>query len=267
MKPPSSNRQISTLINAKKGQLYYRLCMLLIKFIRSDNLHLFVYQLLSKDMTDMNYFDKMYPYIHKPTSGVNTYVVNTIVSLLNRLDIIPNTILDFGCGDCGIVESIGKEMKLGKSAIFGTDIKDTFEQSWDAARSDRDVTFKFTSFEKVVPFDKKFDVIMALMVFHHIENPKPIIKDLYDALIVGGVMIIREHDCSDKYDGIYADLVHSLFIVQNNGLDKEKILSQQNYYHSYVDWKQMIQDVGFTEIAYEPDINSPTKNYRAVYRK
>lgn len=265
---PRSNAQIQAILNTNKAPLYYRLSMIFCKFIQKKNSQDLLYALFREKKTDIEYFEKIAMQMYKPQElGVNTFVVYTILGLLSSLKIKPKTILDFGCGDCGIIEAIGKELKLPKDAVYGTDIKDTFEQSWNASRVSKNITFEFTSFDKVVPFNQKFDVIMALMVFHHIEEPKPIIKDLYDALSSGGILIIREHDCTNKNDSIFADLVHSLYIVKNNGVDKEKILSQHNFYRSAQEWRGIFESVGFTEINMDHDAMSMTNNYRAVYRR
>lgn len=228
----------------------------------------FLYNLFRKRKTDLEYFEEIGARMYKAKeNGVNTYVVYTILGLINKLGIKPKKILDFGCGDCGIVEALGKELGLEKDSIFGTDIKDTFEQSWNATRVNKDITFEFTDFSNVVPFKEKFDIIMALMVFHHIEEPAPIIREIYNSLNKGGVLIIREHDCSDKYDGVFADLVHSLYIIQNNGVVKDKIFAQQNYYRSADQWSSIFKAAGFAEIYVDRDALSTTKNYRAVYKK
>jgi 2-polyprenyl-3-methyl-5-hydroxy-6-metoxy-1,4-benzoquinol methylase len=270
MSSPSSNAQIKFLLKSNKSFLYYRLCILITKFIKKHNYYNFLYFVLKPNKSDEEIFNQIAPYI-KVYSVANAdylkYVaVNHMQILKQFIKTTPKYFLDLGCGKCDLTGHLGKELGLEPSYVFGTDIKDEFEPKWDALRkSNQMIIFDYMKNDKI-PFDKKFDIITCFMVLHHIKTPENTIKNIAERLNKNGLLYIREHNCETVEDNIFADLVHSLYMLQNKA-SAEKIKSQNNFYKSAAKWRSIICSYGFEEIYYFQDAWSVSNNYKAVYKK
>jgi 2-polyprenyl-3-methyl-5-hydroxy-6-metoxy-1,4-benzoquinol methylase len=289
-KSPKSNYQINALIKNNNPSLYYRLCLLFVKFVKKNNYYDFLYHLFRRNKSDQEIFKQIKPFIknYKPKDikdikdsknpKENTYLNNLAtrhVDLLspflqNRSEPDKSAsnlkYLDFGCGKCDLTEHIGYQLGLSSSSIFGTDIKEEFEPAWEKIRlSNKNITFRYLK-DGNIPFDNKFDIITCFMVLHHIKTPEKTIQNIHSSLNVGGLFYIREHNCAKDEDKIFADLVHSLFMLQNDATI-EKIQEQEIYYKSAANWKKMISSVGFKEIYFSEDTMSVSNNYKAVYQK
>lgn len=270
---PSTNQQIQTLIKYGGPFTYYRLCLLIVRFIKKHNYYDFLYFLLKKNKSDSELFRELRPLMRNNTTsakGDNKALnsrawrhINIIRMSTDHVKI--NTYLDFGCGKCDLTEYIGKNLGLSKSSIFGTDIKAEFEPEWEAARlNNNNIVFKYL--DEDIPFDIKFDLITSFMVLHHISSPEDTIRNIHNSLNNGGLFYIKEHNCARPEDKIFADLVHSLYLVGNDA-PSEKIQEQRIYYKSATEWRKIICDVGFKEIYFHEEPMSVAANYIAIYRK
>jgi SAM-dependent methyltransferase len=253
---------IKEIISNKSPFNYYRLCTLLAQFIKSDNYDNIIRLLLKsknffkdikkymikKDPNPKNMAERLYSGL--PISGVKRY-------------------LDFGCGKCDATYELGK---LLGAETYGTDIKQTFEGHWDTERN-KGIKFAFSTKKKIIPFGEKFGLITANMVLHHID-PRDLartLKEIYKALEPGGYFLIREHNCVGKIDCFYADLIHTLYALQNADEYNEKYLRNNNNYMSSGKWTAVIEEAGFRAVLPEcigsESASSPARNYFALYKK
>lgn len=258
--------------------IYYRLCLLFSGFIKKNN----YYNLLNNAFrnskeSDIDIFKKLLNYFLPPRDNPRNQAEKHYMRFSNMVPrYIINNYLDFGCGKCDMTAEFGRLLNLSKNNIYGTDIKEEFELEWAASRDKNDdLIFKYSTPGDIIPFEKKFDLITCLMVLHHI-NPTELnktIKAIYDALNPGGIFLLREHNCENKDDNRFADLVHSLYMVQVAGrVNKEKIENLVIYYKSAEEWNNLLRSFGFEQLQ---DISycklesmaSPSRAYYAAYKK
>lgn len=118
---------------------------------------------------------------------------NIPTQLSNRADVIhsqvtryllPNNLLDYGCGDARISELISKDKRLEVK------LTDVYEHPRLKATG---LVFKHFRQGGKAPFpDAEFNNILALAVFHHSSNPEESIKDVARLTKPGGQVIVIE---------------------------------------------------------------------------
>lgn len=175
--------------------------------------------------------------------------------------------LDFGCGDCSTAVLLGKKMGLYKSRIYGLDIDD-----WDGAGSEDLGLYqsqcKYTTYDGVtLPYpDRKFDVITAFQVLHHISDIRNIIKELHRCLKIGGFLIIREQHCADAN---MEELIRLEHVFQNQVFASDPIDEECfGKYRRRKRLKKIIKEQGFLwQGKYCSDnlIWNPTNCYYEIY--
>jgi 2-polyprenyl-3-methyl-5-hydroxy-6-metoxy-1,4-benzoquinol methylase len=249
------------------------LSLLIAKFIQKNNYYDFLYHILrDRNVPDSLVFKKIKPYL-KPVF-VDTHKsleknASFLVSIISQHIQSPKSYLDIGCGKCDLTGYIGKALHIPASNVYGADIKEEFEVNWSNNRkNNKMITFEYI--ENGIPFgNKKFDIISCFMVLHHVHDVETLLNDIYNRLSAGGLFFIREHNCIKPDDMVCADLVHSLFILQNNELDIaiSKIQAQHIFYKSADDWSKLLKSIGFKEVYIQMDMFSVSNNYKAIYIK
>ncbi len=109
------------------------------------------------------------------------------------------------------------------------------------------------------------------MVLHHIPEKqlKLTLNAIYNSLNDHGILLIKEHDCISTDDKIFADLTHSLFMIQQaREVESESILAQKIYYKSAAEWSELICSYGFRDLSDQIcSGESLSKNYVALFEK
>ncbi len=273
---PNSDKQISFLLKLKNPSTYYKLCILISRFIKKDNYYDFLFHLLrNRNIGDAELFRKIKAFmksIKQDTKSYLTYAAEKHCGLIHRFILAKNinSYLDLGCGKCNITGYIGEQMSLKKHQIFGTDVKQEFEIEWDESRkSNTMINFEYINLGKIPFKDEQFDVITCFMVLHHIPNVEKTIKDIHTRLRKNGILYIREHNCIGKEDFIFADLIHSMYILQIHPMkESEKLIKKQkNFYRSAESWSSLICSFGFEEVYFSQDPFSVSNNCKIIYKK
>jgi len=145
-------------------------------------------------------------------------------------------ILDIGCSQGLITESIGWELKLDESQVYGCDVRPLQQK--------RKFQFQLVKDSEPLPYESNtFNVITALMSLHHIETIELTLKEVNRLLKPGGVFIIREHDLFTPELEIVLDVMHGLYTrVWSN--PPEQYSFCDNFfaqYRSKNEWTQMIE--------------------------
>ena len=96
-------------------------------------------------------------------------------------------ILDFGCGKANLLKRL-EEKGIGKN-LCGIDIFESLKEIEFARKNSISSNIKNIKPYQDIPFDLKFDVIIANQVFEHIENKNLIFKQIYNCLKDGGLLI------------------------------------------------------------------------------
>jgi SAM-dependent methyltransferase len=279
---PAKDEQFKLLLaqSRKWPDIYYKLCILCVRFVNTDRRFTVVYNMF-KNMndSDSNRYRILRKHIKRPKfNGWKdmTYKMHPVQARIHKYIKSPSIdrYLDFGCGKCDSTYALGKLM--GASIVCGTDVEDTFVASWSTAREENtQVDFRYSTPEDVVPFDDvgPFDLVTCFMVLHHIQDVDHVVQELSRAIRPGGIFVLREHNCGTDTDKLFADVIHSLYIVQQEGDNYiEKIKEQQIYYRDIYAWDQLLIKHKLVRISdIDHDICEsniyPTRDYMSIYTK
>src|SRR5579863_537249 len=102
-------------------------------------------------------------------------------------------ILDIGCEDCFQIKSIGEYLNIHE--YYCLNIEDWNESGYGLKRETCNLTI-YDGFN--IPYQNdEFDVILLFQTLHHIQhNINTYMNDVRRILKKGGLLIIREHDCT-----------------------------------------------------------------------
>jgi len=167
--------------------------------------------------------------------------------------------LDIGGGDCKIAKKIADILHIDYSNTYVTELlpKDLNcnEINYIQVSSDN-----FPN-----EFTNKFQLITCLMTLHHL-NFDVIIGEIYKALTLNGLLIIREHDAFNKKLNVFLDVLHGfhLMVLQSQ---KEIFQNYKAYYHSAKFWKNLLESKGFKQVFFIKREGNTGEKYHAVYKK
>ena len=106
---------------------------------------------------------------------------------LNKINLSETTILDFGCGKGNLLRKL-KEESIGK-VLCGIDIFNS-QKELDFAKNNSNIEeIKAIKPYQNIPFDYKFDIIIANQVFEHIEDKNKVFDQLKNSLKDCGFLI------------------------------------------------------------------------------
>lgn len=129
----------------------------------------------------------------------------------------PKKILDFGTGDGSILIACRDFYNLKPTDVVGLD-KNLVKT--------KEFTFA-TDFNSVT---EQFDLVLALMSIHHIEDQEKLISEIKRVLKPGGFLIIREHDVQAKETSVYIDIIHGIY---SSSLSAETKNFKDEYFANY----------------------------------
>ena len=116
---------------------------------------------------------------------------NTLITLRNRFikdriveHFASGKCLEVGFGDGNLIETLAKKFE-----VYGVDISNfAIEEVTKKHSSER---FKICDISKEkMPFNDKFDVIVALNVIEHMEDPKFALENIFNALRRKGIFVV-----------------------------------------------------------------------------
>ncbi len=172
--------------------------------------------------------------------------------------------LDFGCGDGTITHQIGAMLGLSAENIHGVDIHHTGNPNITYCRADDNLVDRLGA--------GQFDLITALVSFHHIENVEATLQTIYELLAPGGTLIIREHDCeawnqkNNSTLAAYLNLIHAWISVKEYGNCDPCTLYAGIHYRRAFEWTYLLNRHDFTCSRLEFYTgNNPQQLYYARY--
>ncbi len=125
-----------------------------------------------------------------------------------------------------------------------------------------------------IPFEPEtMDIITCTMVIHHMDKPLETLKNIYDTLKKGGLLIIKEHDCNNKYTRFLIDIEHFIHaMIINSIFDIQYFNSYKLIEYTQEEMINMITQLSFTYMpTYLPKFRTiprgATKKYYAVFKK
>ena len=169
---------------------------------------------------NQDFFDK-YTAIRKSGTSANDLLEKPIINQL--VGTVKNkVVLDLGCGD-GLY---GKELlNKGAQSYLGIDgSKNMYDlakrnlKGFNAELLQQDI-------ENIELESNKYDLIISRLVFHYIQNPTPLLKQIQQSLTKDGTFVLSiEHPIiTSCYDAYHKKIHRTKWIVDNYFSDGERI--------------------------------------------
>jgi len=148
--------------------------------------------------------------------------------------------LDFGGGDCQSTEYIGKMLGLSKLNCVCADVREWMEDT-NLKRTEMSYTFSDVTDQTIDYVDNHFDLITVYHVLHHIPTYKQSYDELLRVLKPNGILILREHDYTNKKVHRYLiDIEHMIWSIVMNGNSYDQYVAEYyGKYRSEEQWKQL----------------------------
>ena len=204
------------------------------------------------------------------TSSENrqTWISDKLIHYLSDRHLLDSnsTVVDIGGGDGYVLANIGRAMGIAKENLICVE-QNPSDSTWSEAYSfpnkdtityDLDGKFVPIKANAKVTLDKPFVNIVILMVtLHHMSTPvvMQVIQSAYNMLIPGGVLLVKEHDISDR-DSLHAvNWEHHLYHLTETKLQKETLTEEltdyvnNRYvanYRSKPEWNGLFSSCKFT---------------------
>lgn len=183
----------------------------------------------------------------------------------------PEVYVDFGAGDCIITEVISGKIKANKT--YAIDIPCC--SKIDTAPEDK----PHESIELEVGVNEPFplenntvDLITCFQSLHHTKDLKMKLQEMSRIMKPGGILIIREHNLTDKNLEYLIEIEHFIYDIVLMKMSYEDAV--QDYKGTQLlsrnKWNEYIKSYEFENIyTFEPPYmkKNPTESYYAVYKK
>jgi ubiquinone/menaquinone biosynthesis C-methylase UbiE len=169
--------------------------------------------------------------------------------------------LDIGSGNGEIAYGIGSYIKAETIMMDIKDNRDEIFKGGKFLKIDEDEIIKLES--------NSVDLITIFQTLHHVQNIHLLMNELRRVIKKDGIIIIREHDCGNKYDARMIDLEHMMYdIVFENKTYEESVKEYYALYFSSDDFDELFKYYDFKLVkhlnAYSK--SNETKYYYGVYK-
>ena len=170
--------------------------------------------------------------------------------------------LDIGCFDGSITYEVGKHFNLEKDNINGIDIQEY--------NNYENITFSKYDGSTLPYNNNNFNLITCYMVLHHIkkDNLNKLIKEIYRVMEKGGILILREHNVTNKYEEKLINYMHDFYdyVWDTKNMTYKK---WENNYKTANNWTKILVDSGFKikKKPYLNNTNNPFNTYMCSYIK
>lgn len=169
-------------------------------------------------------------------------------------------IVDVGCDDGSIVHAIGERFGLSPQNIIGVDLH--------AEPPPAPITYvRAVEGQPYAIEDNSVDLVTMFVTLHHVKS-RAHIESVKKMLRRGGLLIIREHDCSDdSYLHDYLDVIHGLSEIVSRGVDYDEF--HADYYADFLSHGDIANLLGMRQVFYSTYQvgNNPQRLYHAAYIK
>ena len=176
--------------------------------------------------------------------------------------------LDVGAGDGSVTLATGKLLGLKPESIYGVDIPE-----WGTNTHTQSQKFNYDFIESDNPIlphkTGLFDCVSVLQTLHHVPHLTTIMLELNRVMAIGGILILREHDCDSKNMERLIDLEHIMYDVVVDGADISSW--RESYYGRYRAkkwWVSLFEVYQFKHIPIRQVMKANNTNiYYAMYQK
>ena len=180
-------------------------------------------------------------------------------------------LLDIGADDCRIALAVGTHVfGLDAKKVYGIDIPQWGVNTHEL-RKNCAINFEFIDPDNVsIPFSGvRFNRITIMQTLHHVKNLSDMMYEINRVSTPGGIVIIREHDCTTPSMSTLIDIEHIMYdvVVHGHSLDKFR----ETYYGSYKSkkrWTAIFEAHMFSLVPTKKVVRpGPTNFYYACYQK
>ena len=128
----------------------------------------------------------------------NANVLFEMPALFSMLpDLHGKTILDLGCG---FGEHCMHFVNQGAAKVVGVDISEKMLKVARKENNAPNIVYLRMAMEHISELDEYFDLVVSSLAFHYVEDFEQLIKDCYDLLKPGGVLLFsQEHPLASCY--------------------------------------------------------------------
>ena len=128
----------------------------------------------------------------------NANVLFEMPALFSMLpDLHGKTILDLGCG---FGEHCMHFVNQGAAKVVGVDISEKMLKVARKENNAPNIVYLRMAMEHISELDEYFDLVVSSLAFHYVEDFEQLIKDCYDLLKPGGLLLFsQEHPLASCY--------------------------------------------------------------------
>lgn len=188
--------------------------------------------------------------------GVMVPPKSLLESLKELLGMMPHevkieSLLDVGCADGSITAALAERLNIRKEFAHGIDIADPDEKYALGSKmvNDRISFQKYDGEGRFKLADGSINLVVAIMSLHHVEKIYELVSEIHRVLSPGGLLVIREHDCTTNDMAVMLDVVHGLYAMvwrdRNKRPVKPTFIKDDKYYSAFrscEDWEKFITD-------------------------
>ena len=168
-------------------------------------------------------------------------------------DKTPTNLLDVGCSQGKITETLGNQLGLEVGKINGCDLLPPDQIDT------RGITYAQNKVDRLPYGDNEFDLVVCAMSMHHFTSPK-MFEEISRVCQPGGYLLIREHDCRKEdqpWLGVVLDVMHGMWSlvwpmisdsVQGEPEDPDFCQSYWAHYRGRDEWNHLLASHGFSEV-------------------
>ena len=242
------HRLLSMITKRMDNRSYGNIINMLNKLDKDDDIYNKLHEIYLVD--DKNKVKKdICPLVDFKSTLYYDKIMNFIVINQKEKNIIIDSYLDIGCGNCKVTEKLGKLFGLNSENIYGADFSEFDEQKYTKEKN-----INFTLLEKnytKLPYDtNSMSLISLINVIHHVSNLNVLFKELKRILKPNGILMIIEPDVLDYIDYMFIDIEHLLyhFVYNKNRSDNLKIKDLKDIESNYFNWISLdliLKEYGF----------------------
>lgn len=168
----------------------------------------------------------------------------------------PRNVLDYGCHSGKILVELAKALDIPSGQRIGVDVQMPTDYQ----------EFEFILSKNISNMVKSssLDLIIALVVLHHVPRPMDTLYELYRVLQPGGIVVVREHDYQAPEMKYLFDSLHylwrSVFALPNE-------MENADNYFSIDEWVSMFLVGGFKLLLRQEDCPYAVTEYLVFQKK
>lgn len=151
-------------------------------------------------------------------------------------DLEPKKILDVGSGTGLITSGLSDVFGIAADHVYGLD---PFEPEMPSPK------FRYLAYDAQgnIPVPEgTFNLITALMVFHHAQDSKKLLAESYRVLSAGGIFLVRETDAATADDVVFNSVMDRIFY---SVFDSNDHLAAHFNFRSASLWQEDFEQAGF----------------------